>query len=109
MEPSIFRGTLVGAAIAMGIGVLATVGLILGAGRYEAAGGLKLFASAGGLGAIVGYHLTVKRRKTLGFRGPEWSKIIGSGMSFAIAMIVIAGAFLVAMLVLFAYKALAGK
>jgi len=108
MEPSIFRGTLVGAAIAMGIGVLATVGLILLSGRYAAAGGLKLLASAGGLGAIVSYHLTVKRRKAMGFRGPldEWSKFIGSGMSFAIAMIVVAGAFLVAMLVLFAHRAM---
>jgi hypothetical protein len=55
--------------------------------------------------------ITVRRGKARGTRSPydEWSKFITSGMALGIAMIVVAGSFLLSVLILLAYNAIAGK
>jgi len=109
-EPSIFRGALAGYAIASAIGVAVIVCLIASAGKYEAAGGLDLLMGVGAAGVIAGYQVAVRRRKARGIRGPldEWAKFITSKVAIGIAGIVIAGSFLIAVVVLLAYKAMRG-
>jgi hypothetical protein len=109
-EPSIFLGVLAGYAVASAIGALIVIWLSIDLGRATAEGGLKVLTPIGALGAFLGYQITVKRRKARGINGPydEWSKFFGSWLSIAIGMIVIAGAFGIAVLIKLAYDALAG-
>lgn len=107
----IFLGSLAGYAIASAVGVIVIIWLIVGAGKFEAAAGLQVLVSAGALGAYAGYVITVRRGKARGTRSPydEWSKFITSRMALGIALIVITGSFLLSVLILFAYNAVAGK
>jgi hypothetical protein len=84
------------------------VALVLRAGRFDAAAGLKILTSAGAFGAILGYHLAVRRRRARGVRGPldRWPRFIASPMAFGIGMIVIFGSFVISIVLLLAYNAL---
>jgi hypothetical protein len=99
--PSILLGALAGYAAALVLGIVATVLLSLHAGQASASAGLKLLASAGALGAYLGYWITVQRRKARGVHGPldDWPTFATSGTFLLIALIVLAGALAFALLI----------
>jgi len=110
-EPSIFLGTLAGYGVATALGVVFIVFLVLRAGKFEATGGFDVLIGAGAMGAISGYHITVRRRRARGIRGPldEWSKFVVSRTAVWTGAVVLLGSFVVSLLILLVYNALSNK
>jgi hypothetical protein len=107
--PSIFRGMLIGYTIVSTVAAAYLTWKAIDIGQASAEKGFQFLSPAGALGAMLGYDITVRRRKSRGFSGPhdDWSRFFGSWLFCAMAAIVIAGSFVLAVLIMIAFGPLA--
>ncbi|MCK6462000.1 MAG: hypothetical protein L6Q95_19125 [Planctomycetes bacterium] len=110
-EPSVFRGALAGYGILTAVGVVVAIVLAAGAGQYKAEPSFTVLVCSGALGAILGYSLTVRRRRAMGLEGPQdkWAAFVTSPPGVRMLLIVLGGSFLLTLLILVAYRGLTGK
>lgn len=108
--PSILRSALKGYGIAALVATIVALYLSSGSDRFNLTFAFRLVLSLGALGAYIGYCEAVKRRRALGVSQPsdEWSRFFGSKTSVLLAFIVIAGSFVIVLVVGGLYNLVAG-